>query len=211
MHGVIYENNPTNKQSGSVEPQEVELNLQKDLYHQNHQKDQYRIGALEEHHHDFQTDLHRGPNTEVDFQNEFIVDMTESDQVSNNGRNFKGVPDPNMQFAKTIVVLNQEEVKEPTVIKSEHQTNINIRQNPSFIHQVSTNRIVLFFFINPIAGTGSGQNVMNMNVTKVEFSDKLKCPGNQRCTAYIYNLNDPQESGNGIEVLREELSRGKIT
>jgi hypothetical protein len=76
-------------------------------------------------------------------------------------------------------------------------------------NNVSSNEMVLFFFINPKSGAGSGQNIMNMKVKKVEFSDTLDITGNRRCTAYIFDLTDELQCNLGINILLEELERGK--
>ena len=146
-------------------------------------------------------------NLEMD--NDIIVDMSEMDKDSSNGINQIAQDNRLAQYEKNIVIITQEDLKEN---KNELKV-INHPENKTknLIQIVSNkNEIILFFFINPLAGSGSGINVINMEVKKVEFSDNLGCTGNPRCTAYIYDLNNQSHLQTGIEHLRNELSRGKF-
>lgn len=169
--------------------------------------------------------------------NDLVINMEESDKRSNSGKSghtgfsniikMAGVSEvgsadsqnrekktgPN-QFAKSIVVLTQtEEKKEETDpqqirdmsqfinIINNNNRNSNPRQKKPSTLNVNENEVVLFFFINPLSGIEQGKNILNMGVKKVEFTDNL------RCTAYIFNIKNEENCNNGIETLKNELTR----
>jgi hypothetical protein len=66
---------------------------------------------------------------------------------------------------------------------------------------------VLFFFINPIAGSNDGQLLIDMGVKKVEFLDNMKSSAS---SAYIFNIIDESSYIQGIALLKDYQERGKF-
>jgi hypothetical protein len=65
---------------------------------------------------------------------------------------------------------------------------------------------ILFFFINPIAGSHHGQLLIDMGVKKVEFLDNMK---SSAYSAYIFNILDQDNYQQGIALLKDYQERGK--
>ncbi len=65
---------------------------------------------------------------------------------------------------------------------------------------------ILFFFINPIAGSHHGQLLIEMGVKKVEFLDNMK---SSAYSAYIFNILDQDNYQQGIALLKDYQERGK--
>ena len=64
---------------------------------------------------------------------------------------------------------------------------------------------ILFFFINPIAGSHDGQLLIDMGVKKVEFLDIVNSSGS---SAYIFNILDQTNYLQGIALLNDYQERG---
>lgn len=150
----------------------------------------------------------------LDLNNDFIVNISEVEQDSSNGIQVPEQNDrnTNMQFAKNIVILTQEDVKEDPEVNKFREAGLSDRDSKCNMKTIGLNgnELILFFFINPTSGSGSGNNVLNMEVKKVEFMDTLGCVGNPRCTAYITDLHNEAQCQTGIGILKLELSRGKF-
>lgn len=147
----------------------------------------------------------------ADINNDIIINMSEMDKESGNGIEIVEQDNVvNTQYDKNIVIITQEDIKDYTNFPNIEVNKVVNTDNKtkSIVPINNSNEILLFFFINPLSGSGSGINVINMEIKKIEFSDNLGCTGNPNCTAYIYNLNDPIHLQTGIDNLKKELIRG---
>jgi len=122
------------------------------------------------------------------------------------------------QFAKTIVHLDDEDIKKKNnQIHYFNEENLNVNNfnnNPlnqnrkmNLYQKVNNgfemNNLVMFFFINPLSGIQTGLNILNMGVKKVEFNDP-------HGMVFIYNMKDPVNLEIGIQSLLTEFEKGKL-
>lgn len=122
-----------------------------------------------------------------------------------------------------IVIVNEEDSKiregKEKISKHDHEEgenynhHVNIELRGSYVSrtdQKPENRIdyndmlykdVLFFFVNTFSGSREGLALVNMGVKKVEFVKK--------CSAYIFNINEPDNYKMGINTLKDYQAAGK--
>lgn len=166
-----------------------------------------------------QQNLENNPSNQNENNEEIII----VEEESNLGDRVKNKPIHNFDREKIIFAKeNNFDQVNKNIPQDKHFMNISINQNnnlrspgnPSNNKQNSKNKFlffediykdILFFFINPIAGSHDGQLLIDMGVKKVEFLDNMK---SSAYSAYIFNILDQANYQQGIALLKDYQERG---
>lgn len=111
---------------------------------------------------------------------------------------------PNCQPNRQLANLNLQQSNYPKSPENPSQPKNNSKKKFIFFEDIYKD--ILFFFINPIAGSHHGQLLIDMGVKKVEFLDNMK---SSAYSAYIFNILDQENYQQGIALLKDYQERGK--